>query len=172
MIPSPEVPTLSNQAPNPLPTIQTTLNASEVVDRLKVRSKRGKLAGFDEHPRAGIASVAAFGSPFDSVLSIHHAENTVSFTLNLATKLPTIFALVLVLTVWPGMPLTDSFLSNFLWYEGLLSRGLATWMWYVPTTILPLPFVWRTAINRSRASAREHAIGTVEKIRKAIELSA
>ena len=89
-----------------LPTIETTLEPSEVVDRLKVRSKRGKLAGFDEHSKSGIAAVAAYGSPFDSILTLHCTDHTVSFQATLAKKIPTIFAIALVLTVWPGLPLT------------------------------------------------------------------
>ncbi len=148
-----------------LPTIETTLDAAEVVAKLKARSKRGKLAGFDEHPRSGIASVTAYGTPFDGILTLHHQNNTISFEATLARKLPTIFAIALILTVWPGLPLTDSFLHNFIWYERVVAWGLETWMWYVPTTILPLPFVWRTAIKRSRSSMRTHALETIEKLR-------
>ena len=156
---------MDTQNANQLPTIETTLDTPAIVDRLKVRSKRGKLAGFDEHPSSGIASVAAFGSPFDGILSIHHEQSIISFQLQLAKKLPTIFGTVLVLTIWPGMPLTDSFLHNFIWYERVVAWGLETWMWYIPTTILPLPFVWRTAIKKSRTSTHAHALETIEKIR-------
>ncbi|MCA9303782.1 MAG: hypothetical protein KC996_06640 [Phycisphaerales bacterium] len=148
-----------------LPTIPTTLDADEVVARLRNRSKRGKLPGFNDTPTQGIASVAAYGTPFDGTLLIEHAATELRFDAKLNKRVPTIFAIILVLTVWPGLPLTDSFLSNFLWYEKLLAKGLATWMWYVPTTILPLPFVWRTAIKKSKASIHAHALETIEKLR-------
>lgn len=148
-----------------LPTIQTTLDADAVVAKLRNRSKRGKLPGFSDSPIEGIASVAAYGTPFDGTLSVHHESNQLRFAVQLNKKLPALFALILVLTVWPGLPLTDSFLSNFLWYEKLLAKGLETWMWYVPTTILPLPFVWRTAIKKSKASIHAHALESIEKLR-------
>jgi hypothetical protein len=148
-----------------LPTIPITIDAQSAVAKLRNRSKRGKLPGFDDSPSEGIASVAAHGAPFDGTLYIHHEPSSLRFDAKLNKKIPAIFAVILVLTVWPGLPLTDSFLSNFLWYEKLLAKGLETWMWYVPTTILPLPFVWRTAIKKSRASIHAHALETIEKIR-------
>lgn len=148
-----------------LPTIETPFDADTVVAKLRNRSKRGKLPGFDNKPKAGIASVVAYGVPFDGTLFVYHEMGGLRFDAQLNRKIPAIFAVILVLTVWPGLPLTDSFLSNFLWYEKLLAKGLATWMWYVPTTILPLPFVWRTAIKKSRASIHAHALETIEKLR-------
>jgi len=148
-----------------LPDIPTASDADAVVAKLRNRSKRGKLPGFNGSPSEGVASVAAYGTPFDGTLFVHHEPGRLRFQVRLNQKIPAIFAVILVLTVWPGMPLTDSFLSNFLWYEKLLAKGLETWMWYVPTTILPLPFVWRTAIKKSRASIYAHAHETIEKLR-------
>lgn len=149
-----------------LPDVQTTLSESEVRDRLRTLSKRGKLPGFEAGETNAVCSVAAHGSPFDSKLLLHLENERLTFRLSLFPMMPSIFALLLIVAVWPGLPLTDSFLSSFDWYNGLMgSIGIKTWHWYLPLTILPAPFAFRSAIVKSRTSAHESAIEQIEKIR-------
>ncbi len=153
----------------PLPRIETSLSADEVRSRLHTLSKRGKLPGFEKEAKDAICSVAAHGAPFDSELRIHHDSGTVSFQCRLLPTMPRIFVLLLVVAIWPGLPLTDSFLSSFDWYNGIMSSiGIQTWHWYLPLTILPAPFAYRGAVKKSRASAHESAMEQIDKIRSVL----
>ena len=152
-----------------LPTIETDLSSDEVRTRLLTLSKRGKLPGFEKDVPGALCSVAAHGAPFDFELRVHHESGKLSFECRLLPIMPRIFALLLIVAIWPGLPLTDSFLSSFDWYNGMLgSIGIKTWHWYLPLTILPAPFAYRGAIKKSRASAHESAIEQIEKIQSVL----
>lgn len=152
-----------------LPTLPTSLSSEQVFERLLKLSKQGKLAGYEHQAGTSHATVDAHGNPFDSDLKIQHADQAVEFELTMRKKLPVIFAVLLVVTVWPGLPLTESFMLTMGWYERLVSGWFETWMWYLPMTVLPIPFVWRTSMMKSVRSAHEHAIETVEKVRSVID---
>ncbi len=135
-------------------------------------SKRGKLAGFQLGSETGSAIVDAHGTPFDSDLIVQSEsdgdQTRVIFQLVMRRKMPMVFALILVVTIWPGLPLTESFMLSFGWYERLLGDSIQTWMWYLPLTVLPAPFAWRTAILKSKKSAHQHALETIERIRSVV----
>ncbi len=148
-----------------LPTIPTDRSQAEVFGSLLKMSKQGKLAGYGYADGDESAVADAHGTPFDSDLQIQVAEGAVRFSLKMRAKFPAIFAGLLIVTVWPGLPLTDSFMYSFEWYERLMGESIETWMWYLPLTVLPIPFVWKSAIKKSKASAHEHALETIEKIK-------
>ena len=152
-----------------LPTIETELDAKSVKDRLQELSKRGKLPGFEPSEPGGLCSVAAHGTPFDSKLIVHHEPGQVRFECEMLPLMPRVFALLLIITIWPGLPLTEGFLVSFDWYNNLMSSiGIETWVWYLPLTILPAPFAYRGAIKKSRVSAHQSALETVEKLRSVL----
>lgn len=146
-------------------TISDAPEPSEAVDRMTRLSKAGKLAGFEAGSGGVLASFAAFGNPFDGRVEVTASEGGLRFDLRMPRKMPAIFAVVLVLTVWPGLPLTDAFLQGFGWYERLTSGWLETWMWYLPLAAIPAPFALLAAIKKSRVTARAHAAETVERLR-------
>jgi len=154
---------------SPLPSIETSMNAAGVFAALTKMSKQGKLAGYEYDGGPGAALADAHGTPFDSDLVIEHVNGEVRFSLKLRVKFPAIFMTLLLITVWPGLPLTDSFLYSFGWYERLMGESISTWMWYLPLTVLPIPFVWRSSIKKSHASAHAHAIETIEMIQKVLK---
>lgn len=132
-------------------------------------SKRGKLPGYESDVSEGFAGVAAHGTPFDSRLMLHHSEGELGFELRLNPLMPRVFLILLIVTIWPGLPLTEGFLDSFTWYADLVARsGVKTWYWYLPLTVLPAPFAWKSAIAKSRASAFESAKETIGKIGEAI----
>lgn len=143
----------------------TPLGNEEVVARLEAMSKRGKLAGFTRGGAEGAsASFAAHGTPFEGRVLVRPGAGSVGFDLWMPKKPALVFGVVLALTVWPGLPLSDSFLQGMVWYERLTSGWFHTWMWYLPLTILPAPFTLRTAMRKSRATAMEHAKETVARV--------
>jgi len=155
-----------------LEVIETKLSATEAKERMGKLSKKGKLPGFDANCQQGLFAVAAHGTPFDSVLIFEHQEGQLTPSLKLTPMIPSIFAALLVITVWPGLPLTDGFLASFPWYGNLMAKiGIDTWHWYLPITILPAPFMWRSAIRKSRDSAYVSAQETIELTKITLDAS-
>lgn len=165
-----DTPVGNDQGDGQLESIQTKLTSGEVFSALSKLSKQGKLAGYEYESGSDEATVDAHGTPFDSDLYIRFNDGELCFRMVMRRKLPVIFALILVATVWPGLPLTDSFLFGYQWYERLMGDSIKTWMWYLPLTVLPIPFVWRSSMMKSRSSAREHAQETIEKLRNVFSL--
>jgi hypothetical protein len=87
----------------------------------------------------------------------------------------------LLLSVWPGVILTDSILKIwFEWYFALSQRpvfqigGLDsfTYLWYIPATVFPLPWVWRSLMRKSRDSTQASALEMIGKIATELGLEA
>ena len=160
----------------PLTRFQTPLSPDDAIAALRTLSKRGKLAGFrePERPVGDRRRVVAdaHGTPFDADLLIDLEPDDPGTRIEIRSRLrrtmPLIFMGVLVVTIWPGLPLTDAFLLTFRWYERLVSGPLATWMWYLPLTALPAPWIMRSSIRKSRASTRTHAEETAERLKDAL----
>lgn len=144
-------------------TLPTGLTAQEVVARLESLSKKGKLAGFEREGCA--ASFAAHGTPFDGRVEVAVADGQARFSLRMGRKAPAIFAAALLISIWPGLPITDGFLQSMLWYEQLTAGWFDTWMWYIPLCALPAPLAFRSALRKSRESATDHARETTERLR-------
>jgi len=156
--PSPPPPPHANGA---LPAVRTTLAPEEILDRLDRTARRGRLPGFQRGGR-GLFSVEAHGYPFDAELIAREAPaggqgRDLRFRVRMRRRLPLLFALVLAATVWPGVYFMDQLIPG--------EWGLpATWMWYLPLTILPLPWVWAALLRRSRQSNRAAAREAVRRI--------
>ncbi len=148
-----------------LPSITTELDPAECQARAAKLSKRGKLPGYAPDP--GLFSCAAFGAPFDERLVAQHTGSGVSFRAERLKKLPVIYAVVLALTVWPGVVFMDSLLNTwFGWYP---NPWWFTWAWYIPLTALPIPWLWRSLTRKSRASALGHAHEQIARLASALE---
>ena len=173
-----------------LPVVETPLDAEGVLAALERLAKRGKLAGFRRIDGRTFAA-SAFGTPYDRELigtcEPATARGTphpgplpggeregyvIRWRLVWKRKMPAIFAVVLIVSVWPGLPLTDSLLSTYWgWYEGVTGpdRRFRTWMWYLPLTVPTAPLVWLAGFKKSRAGTVQHAAETVEKVRGAVQ---
>lgn len=162
-----------------LPAVETALDAAGVLAALERLAKRGKLAGFRRIDGRSFGATA-FGTPFDRELvgdveerqvgDLSH-RSVIRWRLAWKRKMPAVFAVALVVSVWPGLPLTDSLLSTYWgWYEGVTGpdRAFRTWMWYLPLTVPFVPLAWLGALKKSRAGSVEHAGETVEKVREAV----
>lgn len=152
-----------------LPSISTPLGATECKSRASRLSTRGKLPGYAPEP--GLFSCAAFGAPFDYRLVAEHdagdTDHRLTFRAERLRRLPWIYAVVLAVTVWPGVVFTDSILNTwFGWYP---NPWWFTWAWYIPITLIPIPWIWRSVARKSRASALGHAYEQIEKLASAVE---
>jgi hypothetical protein len=132
-----------------------------IVDRAARLAKQGKVPGFHQSD-AGFR-FTAFGEPLDYTVAVSAVPSGSSTELKadgrLPAKMPILIALLTVISVWPGMYLTDSMLRTyFSWYT------MPTWVWYLPLMVLPVPvFFWR-AVKKSRAAAVQHAEEVLDTI--------
>ncbi len=160
-----------------LAPIASEKSAGQICDALERLAKQGKLPGFVRDGDGGLFSVDAQGTPFDRRLVGEASEDggrtIVSWRLVTPRKWPVGIALVLAVSVWPGLPITDSLLQTYFpgSYGAWTSGWFATWMWYLPLTVVPIPWFWRSTFAKVRATTMEHAVETRAKIRDAIGAS-
>jgi len=127
-------------------------------------SQRGKLPGFETKSGGFLALAYGWVYDFDLVGTFAgtSAGTRMGFELLVKRKMPWIVALCLVASVWPGVWITDSMLSIYFdWYP---KEFWKTCLWYLPLSIIPIPWVWKTAMNRSRAEAEVSARDLIERI--------
>ena len=153
-----------------LPSVATGARADDSLRRLEAASRRGRLPGFAPRPAGGgLFTAAAHGHPFDGILTAHHEPGVrLAFRVTLLRRMPLVFAVILALTIWPGAYCMDELVSQLgLWRP---EHPWLTYEWYLPLTIVPIPWIWRATIRSSRRSALEHARETIARI--AAELGA
>jgi hypothetical protein len=159
----------------PLPRVRTGHDAEEIVATLRTLAKRGKLPGFVSPGRGGgLFTVDAFGTPFDKYMTAEASEREgvteLSWRLDLKRKMPAILLVMLIVSVWPGLPLTDSLMKTyFAFYRDWTSGWFSTWMWYLPMTVPTVPLTWHIAMKRTRISTHQHAHETAAKIAAALD---
>lgn len=142
--------------------VETELTSDQVVERLGTASRRGRLPGYEAGHRSGaLFRVAAFGHPVDADLLGWMREGRIEFTLRLPRRLATILGFTLVMTVWPGVYFMDQLMIQLL---PSVRDAVATWVWYLPVAVLPIPWVWRSVMERARRTTRESAVEVIEKI--------
>lgn len=144
----------------------------DAIWKLEVMSRRGRLPGFKR--TLGGFSVAAHGTPFDKTLHLKSTDagdgSEFKPELQLDRKMPAITLAIFILTVWPGVVLTDSFLRMHLrFYERWTTEGLVTWWWYVPLTIISLVMAWFSAMKKSNLTADIAAREAMKKIAAEVE---
>lgn len=157
------------EAATPLRDLRVPLAAEEIVRRLDEAARRGKLPGFAAAAPGGEAlfTLTDFGSPFESVLVAAPAtegdSTRLRFSIRLKPTMPVVFAIMLVITIWPGVWLTDSLLRTYSsWYMSL--PDWATYAWYLPLTVPFCPPAMLAALRRSRASAAAEAQELIDKL--------
>jgi hypothetical protein len=153
-----------------LPALATPLGRDEILRRLDAAARRGKLAGFAARSGADLFEVVAFSAPFEHVLVARPTGGTparLTFRPRMLQKMPLIFAVVLVLTLWPGLPLTHSMLvTYFSWYRW--SEAI-TAAWYVPLTVLPVFWWLPRGIRKSRTEANVAAKEQIIRLRELLD---
>lgn len=151
-----------------IPTLLTAITDDEIRSRLDSAARKGRLPGLRLESGSALFEVREIGRPFESALvaatrgASGVAAREIGFELRLRPLVPTVFAVVLVASVWPGIYLVDSmFRHYFSWYS-----SVETWWWYVPMNVLTSPWAFWSAMKKSRASARVEAAGVVKKLER------
>ncbi len=141
----------------------------QIAEAARTLSRRGKLPGYEPGTDGAAFAFTAFGAPMDyRVVAVARAEGAgtrVTFHAKMRPKLPVAFGVVTALSIWPGAPITDSLIrSYFLSYD---YPQWVTWAWYLPLTVVPLPFMLVRMLRNSRAAAFEHCTETIDILRAA-----
>ena len=152
-----------------LPTVRSTCSPDDILERIAKLSQRGRLPGFERGQGDVLFTATVFGQPFDKVLETRATINTdnsttLYFSTRLKPALPWTFGIITASTVWPGVWLTDELLlTYFQWYDYI------TWMWYLPITIVPLPWMVRSIMRKSEAAAVESTAELIERSCEAVD---
>ncbi|MFN0132955.1 MAG: hypothetical protein ACKVW3_10585 [Phycisphaerales bacterium] len=137
--------------------LPTNLTADEIVVRLSTASKRGRLAGFARGKGDVLFTVDAFGTPFDGDVVARLRDGKLLFETRMRRKLPIIFAIVIAATIWPGVYFMDQLIpGEWGW--------IPTWWWYIPITVIPIPWMWRSVMRKSRAGIAESSREAIQKV--------
>src|SRR5690606_7289695 len=108
-------------------------------------------------------TMLAYGTPWDADLigevestegQGENGQTTVRYRLQIRRRMPVIFAALLVLTVEPGRYFMDEFLATF---TPSLHGHIPTLWWWYPLTIIPIPWLWRRALRKTRKTTAENA---------------
>ena len=155
-----------------LPPINSPHTSQEVVRRLESAAKKGRLPGFEAGGKGGeLFSVDAFGQMMDYRLCAAAGPSAlgtkIAFTLRAVRKVHMILAVMLIVTIWPGMWMTDSMIRS--WFTGYTYPTYVTWAWYIPLAILPIPWMWWSGQKKSLAAAKVHAQEQIAKIAAEVE---
>ena len=137
-----------------------------MLSRLQTASKRGRLAGYQQIEGPGLFRVAAHGQPFEGELIGTLGNGQISFEAPMLQRLPIVFAVILLLTVWPGVYFMDELVAQFV---PSLWRPWVTYYWYIPITVIPLPWMWRGIMRKSRATIDASAREMIAKIAKELD---
>lgn len=144
--------------------ITTSQPIKAVADKAQQLARKGKLPGFER--RGDAFTFAGFGEPFDYVVTARPDANGISFHASVHRKLPLVFAVVILLSIWPGSWLTDSMLrSYFTWYN---FASWITYAWYIPLTVVPLLWIIPRMARKSRQAAFAHAQEQIQTLRAAL----
>ncbi len=160
--------------PDPLPDLLTPHAPDEVVRRLDLAARRGRVAGFRREPGPALFSVEAFATPFEhKLLATARAEGQqtrLSFRPVMLPRIPWIYGIVIAFCIWPGVWLTHSMLVTWFgdWY---FAEEWKTWAWYIPLTVIPLPWAVRRLWVKSRGEAHADALAQIDKLRMELEAS-
>jgi hypothetical protein len=150
-----------------LPVVRCGLTPEQVVMAAEKRAKAGKLAGFARGSGEVLFVADVFGEPFDRTLVVKgetvEGGTRLTFAAPMKKRLPWIFIAVIAFSIWPGVTLTHSLLvTYFSWYT------IATWWWYIPITVIPLPWIYKKMVTKSEASCAGSAMEQIESVREAV----
>lgn len=164
---------ISDPAKAPPVELTSSLAPDEAHAALAQAGRRGKLPGFEALGAAGF-KLDCEALPFDYELlgdiTAGPEGSKISLRARRLPLMPWIFGVTLILTVWPGVWLTDSLLDVYWtkyanWGE---SMPWLTYAWYLPLTALPLPWVWRGLTRKSAAGAADSMTTQTEAVRKTV----
>lgn len=148
--------------------MRVALTPHDALARLDHASRRGRLPGFHHERGTSTFTLRIFGELFDrELIATLRADAgapgtcVIEFRLRLLPLTPAIAAAFAAFAVWPGVWFMDSLLVTYI----PSSAGwIPTWTWYLPLTVLPLPFVARSVWRKSNTIVAAELAKTTERI--------
>ncbi|MDP1661766.1 MAG: hypothetical protein Q8L55_07605, partial [Phycisphaerales bacterium] len=116
--------------PEPLPVLGVELSPPEILTKLAETARRGRLAGFEKGEKGVLFKTCVFSTPFEGEL-LARAESAgpgttrLRFSTQMKKKLLAGFIVILLVSIWPGLPVTESLLASIV----------PSWRWLWATTI-------------------------------------
>ncbi|MCB9838360.1 MAG: hypothetical protein H6813_03395 [Phycisphaeraceae bacterium] len=142
----------------------------EALGLLDRAAKQGKLPGFERRGDHAFRALV-YGEPFDRELlgEITPSDGgcTIALRLRLMKKFPVIAVALVSVSIWPGVWLTDSMIQTY--FPGYPNAFWVTAAWYLPLTVIPLPWMLRSMWRKSEGIAREELGKTIGKIERALK---
>jgi len=154
----------------PLPILQCAISPDEVVKRLDFAARRGRMAGFQREAPPALFSVEAFAAPFEHKLiaAASGQPTRLAFTVKPLSKMIWIYAVTIVLCIWPGTWLTHSMIVSWFpsWYP---AAEWVTWAWYLPLLVVPLLWMLPRQWKKCRVEAHADALVQIEKLAQELD---
>lgn len=152
-----------DEAHEPLPEVPTSLTAEEITRRLDAAARRGRLPGYSTGGpgRGTLFEVRDFGGPIEGVLRARLQNGVLRFDVAMQPRLLIVLAVILALSVWPGVWLTESLIASLFPTSGIWKW---TAWWYLPLSIGTAPWALWTVMTRSRRSIDAGARELIGKI--------
>lgn len=122
-----------------------------MLDQLEREARKGKLPGFERLSGPLSFEVEAFGVPFTGVMQASAAREgdrtVLRFATKMSPKMPLVWVVILVVTIWPGLPLTENLIEAI----GPTGWWQYTIWWYLPLSVVSLPLAIWSGLKRSKA---------------------
>jgi len=151
------------------PIVRAPIAPAEAMRGLDRASKQGNLPGFEQRGDDQFRALV-YGEPFDRELlgTISGDANgcKIDSQLRLLKKMPVLSIVLVVVSIWPGVWLTDSMIQTY--WSGYPNSFWVTAAWYLPLTVIPLPWMLRSMWRKSEGIAREELVKTMAKIERAV----
>lgn len=134
----------------------------EIRAKLDISARRGRVPGLHAGSGEVLFHVDGCGTPFEHHLigrgAAEDGGTRIRFALERQKRMPIIFAALLIVTIWPGVYFMDQLIpGEWNWIK--------TEYWYLPLTIVPIPWFWRSTARKSLKIATDDATRIIEKIR-------
>lgn len=151
-----------------MPVLAFPISEREIIIRLEEASKRGRLAGYRPGNNGVLFRTSAYGTPFEGLLEAHatstESGTSLRFTRRIKRTLPIIFCVILLITIWPGVVVTQSLLASMF--------PKATWLWgtnwywwvYMLLSVPTAPWAMWKAWKRSNAEIETSSHEMIQKL--------
>ena len=122
---------------------------------------------------AGRFRALVYGEPFDRELLGMIQDSgagdgcVIEMELRLLKKMPVMAIALVAVSIWPGVWLTDSMIQTY--FPGYPNSFWVTAAWYLPLTVVPLPWMLRSMWRKSERVAKEELARTVGKIARLVD---
>ncbi|MBL0869452.1 MAG: hypothetical protein IBJ18_02630 [Phycisphaerales bacterium] len=167
----PPTATTAPEVLGPVEPLGVAMDVGAMLDQLEREARKGKLPGFERLSGPWCFEVEAYAVPFTGVMKARaerEGDRTVlRFETRISPKMPLIWLMILLVTIWPGLPLTE----NLIEAVGPAGWWRYTIWWYLPLSVISLPWAIWSGLRRSKAMMHASAHTARSDIARALGLA-